>query len=461
MRLAHSFVISECLVVALLFANEGRGQSPSKIVEVEWKAAPRIEKLDPPKISATTVPVSFRGEQGPVQVITPLPAKTALPEPTATLQPIFESSSTGQAYGSPQTLWGSVEYLHWWTKGMNLPPLVTTAPIGGLGTLDNPQTRTLFGNQRANNDPFNGMRVRLGFWLDECGTCGIEAGFFSFGQANDPFQASSNGNPGLFRPFFNTTTNAPDAELVALQLPRAAGGFDPILTGTVAVQNSTDFMGGDVNLRRRLCADECGRIDGLLGYRYMRLRDVTSIQENLLSTDPQEFAAPLNTRINVFDRFETINTFNGAQVGLIGERRFGRWIGSLRTMLAFGVTQQTVKIDGSTQVITPDGTSTVSRGGLLALSSNIGTYNHNAFSVIPEVNLNLGYQITDHIRIFGGYSFLYWSNVVRSSDQINLAVNPTLLPNNGPLAGAPSPVFQRRETDFWAHGFNVGIQMNW
>ena len=112
-------------------------------------------------------------------------------------------------------------------------------------------------------------------------------------------------------------------------------------------------------------------------------------------------------------------------------------------------------------MITAEGASTTSRGGLLALPSNIGSYTANRFSVIPEVQANLGYQITENIRVFGGYSFLYWANVARSGGQIDLNVNPTLLPNNGPPSGANRPAFQLHDTNFWAHGFNIGLEMRW
>jgi Putative beta barrel porin-7 (BBP7) len=391
-----------------------------------------------------------------IQITTSDPAPQPPPCPPEAAHALFDAP-----VHSPARVWGSAEYLGWWLRGNGMPPLVTTAPIGTFGTLDNPSTRTLYGNQETGTDMMSGIRARLGFWIDPCATCGIEASFFGFETNNQQFQASSNGDPGLFRPFFNTSTNAPDAELVALQLPKSAGGFDPILTGTVSVSNSTEFYGWDANFREALCGDQCYRLDALIGYRYLRLRDQTSIAENLVSTDPLEVAAPLGTQIFVLDQFETINTFNGGQLGLEGERTWGRWVGGLRATVALGNTHEEVKINGVTDITVPGSPTAAYRGGLLALPSNIGSYSANVFSVVPEISATLGYQITPNFRVFAGYSFLYWSNVARSGQQIDLVVNPTLLPNNGPQIGPNRPAFQRVETDFWAQGFNVGIDLRW
>ncbi len=454
-------LIAVCAVVLPYPAAALRAETPftaTTVVEVEWKAstpaAPAVAA--PPK--HFVVPTSMQGDP----VASPSPATPAAPVASATTAAPYLISAP--AYNSYR-IWGSAEYLGWWFKGMNVPPLVTTGNATGFGVLGDPATRIVNGNDKVNTNMASGMRLRFGAWLDECQTCGLDGGLFAFGQLNNRYSATSTGDPSLFRPFNDTNPNSPgpNSELVALRLPNSTGGFDPILTGTVLVQNSTDFAGWDANFRHRLCADPCGNwyVDGLLGYRYLRLRDVTTIQESLLSTDPLEFAAPLNTRINVIDRFETINTFNGAQVGLVAERRWGRWIANMRGTVALGVTHERINISGSTQVIAPDGATAVSTGGLLAQTSNIGSYSANFFSVVPEINLNLGYQVTDHIRVFGGYSFLYWSNVARSAEQINLNVNSSLIPANGPVVGPNNPTFQRHSTDFWAQGFNVGVQLSW
>ena len=90
-----------------------------------------------------------------------------------------------------------------------------------------------------------------------------------------------------------------------------------------------------------------------------------------------------------------------------------------------------------------NGTVTSARGGLLALSSNIGTFHKNSFSVVPEVDATLSYHINEHWRLFAGYDLLYWTNVVRPGQQIDRTLDETLIPNFEPSghggAGGPEP----------------------
>lgn len=59
-----------------------------------------------------------------------------------------------------------------------------------------------------------------------------------------------------------------------------------------------------------------------------------------------------------------------------------------------------------------------------------------------------------------GYNFLYWNNVSRAGDQVDLRINPNLLPPAIP-SEPRVPAFLDRTTGFWAHGVNVGIAFNY
>jgi Putative beta barrel porin-7 (BBP7) len=104
------------------------------------------------------------------------------------------------------------------------------------------------------------------------------------------------------------------------------------------------------------------------------------------------------------------------------------------------------------------------RGGLLALSSNIGRYNHDSFAVVPEAGFSVGYPVTRSVRVYAGYRFLYLSEAVRPGDQIDRVVNPTLLPTTQPttgLIGPARPNFVFKETDFWAQGIHCGLEFRY
>jgi hypothetical protein len=352
----------------------------------------------------------------------------------------------------PTRFWINGEALLWWMRSANLPPLVTGSPPGtaaaNVGVLGAPGTTTLFGGSPVNGGLAPGGRLTAGYWLD-CGqTCAIEAYFFQLAERSQHFSAGSPNNVG--RPFTNAVTGLPDAELVSLP------GF---LNGRVdASITSGSLIGAGVLGRSNLCAG-CGYyLDALFGYRYLNMEDRLQIHENLTSTDPAQTVAPLGTNILVMDRFRTRNDFNGGDIGLAGEIRRNAWSLGGTATIALGSTYERVDINGATAVTVP-GFATVHRaGGLLALSSNSGFQTRTVFGVVPEVRVHLAYQPTERLRLHVGYSFLYWSQVVRPGDQIDLTVNPALLPP--PVAGASPqrPSFTFHGTGFWAQGIDLGLE---
>jgi len=122
--------------------------------------------------------------------------------------------------------------------------------------------------------------------------------------------------------------------------------------------------------------------------------------------------------------------------------------------VALGANLSDARIKG---VSTIDGMS--SAGGLLALPTNIGHVRENHFAVVPDVSAKIGYQVAPSMRIHAGYSFLYWTNVIRPGGVIDTSVNPTQLPP-GTLAGPGRPQPQFNRSDLWAHGINLGLVFN-
>jgi hypothetical protein len=67
--------------------------------------------------------------------------------------------------------------------------------------------------------------------------------------------------------------------------------------------------------------------------------------------------------------------------------------------------------------------------------------------------------VTNNLRAFVGYTFLYWSDVARPFDQINFNVNSTRVPTSILMpSGPPTLPLTIRDTSFWAQGINVGIE---
>lgn len=355
--------------------------------------------------------------------------------------------------GPKGRFWISAEVLLWWIKGDQLPPLVTvSATPAGQGVLGSPDTAVLFGGSGINDGLRYGFRVSAGAWLDECHRWGIEGGFFALSRPQDGFLADGRGGVTLGRPFFNVATEQPDAQLVSLP---------GVVSGAVAASSYSEFYGADLNLRRQLtcCEDCCGglRIDLLAGFRYLQLEEELVLRENLESIDPNG-EVPVGTRLLVEDRFRTRNEFFGGQVGAIAERWRDRWFVNIRGLLGLGVNRQAVQISGTTTILVPGFPAETRPGGLLAQASNSGTFSRSEFAVVPEIGVSLGYQVTDHLRLYAGYSLLWWTNVVRPGDVIDLAVNPTQIPP-GTLVGPARPAFSWRTSDIWIHGLHLGAQV--
>ena len=60
-------------------------------------------------------------------------------------------------------------------------PRQQLSAAGGNGSATNATATTLFGGDTVTNGPLSGMRVRLGYWFDDCQTCGLEGSFFFLG----------------------------------------------------------------------------------------------------------------------------------------------------------------------------------------------------------------------------------------------------------------------------------------
>jgi hypothetical protein len=125
-----------------------------------------------------------------------------------------------------------------------------------------------------------------------------------------------------------------------------------------------------------------------------------------------------------------------------------------------------VDIAGGQLVTRPDTGATRFAGGLLALPSNIGHFARDRFAVVPELGVNVGFQLTNHLRAFAGYNFLYWSSVLRPGDQIDRGLNELAIPNFGSQPGTPAgdsrrPAVPFRDSDFWAQGVNFGLEFRY
>jgi hypothetical protein len=374
--------------------------------------------------------------------------------------------------------WVHGEYLLWWIKRGPLgTPLVTTDPSQGVakgsGGLANPTTEVVLGGHGIDFGPFSGGRLSAGYYLGN--GCGFEASGFLLGQQDHAFSAASdrNGNPFLLRPIVNTDANNPNAGIV-ISLPLSSAlalGANAANTGAVLVNNPSQLWGADAVATAYAFDTGSTRLTGLLGFRYLDLRESTNIFTQITDTAAGiTFGGVRDTpgdMLIILDGFHMRNQFYGAELGVRGETRRGPLLLAADVHVALGDTQQAIGIQGSTSRIGVAGGTATLPGGWLALPSNSGTFHHDRFAAVPEINLNAGYDVRPWLRLSVGYDFLYWSSVVRPGDQIVPEASagaktpppfgqvPTF-PGFGPGA-APIPPVPDHATGYWAQGLSFGV----
>jgi hypothetical protein len=364
----------------------------------------------------------------------------------------------------PQCLfWVSGEYLLWTIKDAPLhEPVVTTGPPGTLGALTTPGTSVLQGSSNVDLGTFSGLRGTVGF-AGPGGILGMEASGFLLEKRLKNFSAASDttGSPVLARPVINAQTGLEDSFLIA-----APGAF----SGSITTAITNRLWGAELNLNGSLYRSSCWSVDLLAGGRYLNLEENFDVGETttLLSGGIAGFAGmPLvpGQTIAVSDHFGTQNQFYGGQIGAQAEYRYQCFFVYAMGKVGFGSNHETVNIVGSTSLLnTVNQAIAVSPGGLLAVASNSGLFSRNEFAVVPEGAINVGYQITPQVTASVGYTFMYWSDVVRPGDQISRTVNPGLVPSSlafGQAVGPAQPTFAFRHSDFWAQGLTVGVSFRY
>ena len=377
-------------------------------------------------------------------------------QPLAPLRNGFRAIANPVPYRGRMFLRG--EYLGWEMDGMKTPALVTTSPAGTPQNLaafiGGANTTTLFGGGEINNDFRSGFRVQGGWYVDPTRYWAIGGDYYQLFGNGETFAANSTNNAILGRPFFDIVNGRETAQLVS---------FPALVSGDIGVNTDTQLRSFGIHIQAdalnepgsiQQTAGDCAReprLNWLLGYRHVSLDDEIRISENLTS-----LVNVAQGTINVNESFKTENDFQGVEIGAIREIPMGRFWFETVTKVALGTNAQKVRINGSTRLVEA-GVPETFTGGLLAQRTNIGIYERNDFAVVPEIGATIGFHVTPRFSLTAGYTFVYFSNVVRAGDQIDTDVNPGLIPiEDDPLTGPLRPHFVFRQSDFFAQGVTVG-----
>ncbi len=354
--------------------------------------------------------------------------------------------------------WTSVEYVMAFQHGMALPPLVTTSPAGTAqniaGVLGQSTTSVLAGQESVNDGLRNGIHLDVGYWLPRSNNrVAVQTGFKFIGSSTYNFGATSDGTTILARPFLNFTSannNRNDAALIA---------FPGVSTGSVRVSANLDsYYDFNVDLRENFYAGSSWRWDSLIGYRFLRQNDRLNVTSTAF---PLGAAFIPGTQIVTTDQFEAGNDFHGVEIGLIGEWRRPRWTMEILAKIAAGQLQRRITIGGRTTTTVPGGATTDVAGGLLALSSNTLDAGITEYTAVPEFGLNAKFDVSRNAYVQIGYNFLYIPEFARAAEQIDLAINPNLIPPGTPGSTPARPQFVFQRNEMWIHALHLGFTVHY
>ena len=352
--------------------NRGEAHAPTEVQQVQFEA---------PEPTHLEAELANYDEQESLEAIDPSHFEDSVGCCETCADPCCDAPGCGSVCRPKRKLryYAGAEYLYGWTKGADIPALVTTSTAGttqgDAGVLGVSSTSLLLGNEEINDGGQSGARFTFGAVFDPCQQKRVEFVYSYFDDSGESFADTSDNLGILARPFYNVSTAEQDALLI---------GFPAFTEGSLGVNASSEFHSFEIHYRQNVRYWRGAKVEWLAGYRALDLDDSLTI--NSTST---ALSGPTTGAItNVQDGFFSGNTFHGGQVGFSVQLARGKcWSYDCTLKTALGVTDQTARVSGSTSTTTGGATTTAS-GGLLAQGTNIGSYTNDEFSAVTEVGLD-------------------------------------------------------------------------
>lgn len=365
------------------------------------------------------------------EMLTSPPATDA----TDAVAPPYIESGTAESSQMSAPWYVGADYILWWLREGHVPALLTTGPASSGGRLGAAGTEILYGDDQLetrHGDRFNGLRLHLGYWLDDDQSVAVEASGFVLERDSTHFKAVSTGDQLLARPYQNLLTGLPDSDIVSG--PGPAGQ----LSGGFVGYSRVELFGEQADLRTVLLRSDSAELDLLGGGRFLQMRDrldLTAVSYLLPSQ---------STLFSLADYYRTHDAYYGGEVALEGELRRGGWFVKLRADASLGADVQQIQASGDRIYQAPT-TRVVQPFGLTVSPQNTGTFQRSVLDTVYETGVDIGFRFNSHVECHVGYTFLYWTNPIRAGDQVDLAGKATLF----------------KEDPFWAQGMNAGVELDW
>jgi hypothetical protein len=445
-----------------------------------WKRGMACLALIASGSSAMAQPPVMEPEQPPAM----LPANTFLPPsvpvvaeaPSAVLAPAPSRPLVSSIFGltqpdMPPRLWLDSEVILFRIKQKTLVPdgLISTGTIGDVGSVVN-NLRSVTPSQ-LDYGILNGLKFTGGLWLDDDHVYGMEGGFWFLSQETVKASTTSaqDGNPLIVRPFFDTVLQLQNYRFVS---------YPGAYSGSAEFSSSVSLSGGEFS-PFVFRAIDTPRVSGygMIGFKYFKMNETLAIEDSVYNIpgsgavqtlNGQSFGADTLTKVR--DAWEISNRFYGGYLGARLSTNIGPVFLDVTGKFAMGQMLQRQWASGGTGLTSPTGAGLFSLlpnpGGLLVSSDIARRASTQQFTVIPELNAQAGLALTDRLSIFVGYSFMYVSNVMRASNQIDTTVNTTRLPTSTnfgtTLPGIdPGPQARFVQTNLTLHGISFGVSLRY
>ena len=320
-----------------------------------------------------------------------------------------------------------IEAATFFPSSQSFPSLVRTAEIGVPGSTD------LFGGTENLDQSVQGVRGEFGwlFGIAHCNT--LQFRFFDAGAQSLTFDSPTSSATSIVRPYQDGSVNPIVQDSVSIKEPG-------ISNGSVLAHAFSEVQGGDVLFKRQWLKNCDSTTDWLVGYQTASLTDSIDVHSTTLPTGS-------TTLLELRDQFRTVNRFQGAAFGLSRMVYSPRWSLGSMFKLGLGDMQRDVTIAGFQKV----GSAAATNNGLLARSPASGVYSSNTFVFSPEVNVTLGYRLTQNLEATLGYTYLGLPKVARAGEQIDTVADLD-------SANATRPRFTLQESNFSLHSLNYGLQ---
>ncbi|MFO0877652.1 MAG: BBP7 family outer membrane beta-barrel protein [Gemmataceae bacterium] len=369
-----------------------------------------------------------------------LPGSTSCcPPPITACPPVSACPSVAALPACDQGLGlrfeADAEFLLWWLRPDGLPPLAVATIFPEFGGPPGVTRRTVLGDSHIGDNPNPGGRFAGRVFTEQ----GIGFGVSGFFLDQSSQSTSLPAYPPLSAPIFNAATGQPiDWPLV--------GGFN---NGGVALDYSTTFWGLEGNAYFRAIDESDFRLDFFGGFRFLQLTEG-------LTFSRQIFNQRLLFSLNGYDTFDTQNDFYGGQLGARAQFAYQHFVFSATGQVALGSTCSSVDIRGSNTFELAGFDRETTPGSVFSQDSNIGHHTRSQLSIIPQINLAVGYRCFDWCTVSVGYDFLYWNRIVRPGEQIDRSFTFAQA-GNAAAIGAARPAATLDATDFWAQGLTFSL----